>query len=266
MSDQESKQRDRSPNYPYLTLPNALARAHQFYGHEKRGSAAIPVVAKHWDYSAKSSGLIQSIAALKSYGLMDEEGRGADRRVKLSELALRILLDQRPDSPERDECMQRAARMPAIAQRILEKFPDDVPSEHNLEHFLIFDLKFNPESAKAAVRGFIENADFSGLYRSGSISASTVRTGEPVKEAVSPSVGQFAVKSPSSTYAAVERIIGPTGEIVVQFSGDASLEAYQFLEDYIKLRKSVLKPGAASGKASEAEEEKEGKAALRRTA
>src|SRR4051812_14070001 len=121
MAEQETKPRDRSPNYPYITLPAALDRAKQLYDVEKRGAAAIPVVAKHWDYSPKSSGLLQSIAALKSYGLLDEEGRGDDRRVRLSDLALRILLDQRPDPRERREMLQRSARMPIIAQRVLDK-------------------------------------------------------------------------------------------------------------------------------------------------
>src|SRR4051794_18119731 len=110
MEEQPKQSRDRSPNYPFIPLEMALMRAHQFYEEEKRGWAAVPVIAKHWEYSERSSALLQTIAALKSYGLMEEEGRGQERRLKLSELALRILLDQRPNSLERRDWMQRAAR------------------------------------------------------------------------------------------------------------------------------------------------------------
>lgn len=241
MADTETK-RDRSPNYPYISLQQALERARQFYAAEKRGAAAIPVVAKHWDYSPKSSGLIQSIAALKSYGLLDEEGRGQDRRVKLSELVLRIILDQRPQSPERAEQLYRAATMPAIAQKILEKFPDNVPSEHNLEHFLIFDLKFTPESAKAAAKLYMENAVFTGLYISGIISAQSTEHGETMQEKWGETLAPLAALAPKAAQTNVntDRITGPTGQILLTFVGEPNLDAYKFLEDYIKLRMSVL--------------------------
>jgi len=50
-----------------------------------------------------------------------------------------------------------------------------------------------------------------------------------------------------------ERIIGPHGDIVIQFGGKPSWESYDFLENYIKLRKGVLKPGSASEGAQEKE-------------
>ena len=67
----------------------------------------------------------------------------------------------------------------------------------------------------------------SGAEKSRTISLSSLRGGAPL--------------------ANVERITGPTGDIVVQFVGQRTFEAYQFLEDYIKLRKGILK-GAAGGK------------------
>lgn len=58
----------------------------------------------------------------------------------------------------------------------------------------------------------------------------------------------------------VERIIGPTGPIIVEFLGEPTPEAYQFLEDYIKLRKGVLKSlGAAGAKPQLPVSEPEGK-------
>src|ERR1035437_5342820 len=98
MDDIDSKKRERSPNFPFIGLAAAIQRARDFYDQEKRGSAAVSVIATHWGYSPKSSGLIQTVAALKSYGLMEDEGRGEARRLRLTERALRILLDNRTDS------------------------------------------------------------------------------------------------------------------------------------------------------------------------
>ncbi|SEK33941.1 hypothetical protein SAMN05216387_101195 [Nitrosovibrio tenuis] len=59
------------------------------------------------------------------------------------------------------------------------------------------------------------------------------------------------VSQPQRTPQAMERIIGPDGEIILQWIGSPSWESYDFLEDYIKLRKKVLKPGAQGGKQQE---------------
>jgi hypothetical protein len=258
VADQDTKQRDRSPNYPYISLQQALERARQFYAGEKRGAAAVPVVAAHWQYSPKSSGLIQSIAALKAYGLMDEDGRGQERRLKLSDLALRIILDQRPQSQERNALLRRAAMTPSVAQRIMEKFPQDMPSDHNLEHFLIFDLKFNPDSAKAAVNLFFENADFTGIYDIDNIPSVPDEQEEQVKGSGSqhtgPTIGSGqgsvgisgAATGVANAVKELQRITGPTGDIIIQFIGDATLEAYEYLENYIKLRKTAFKPSGVS--------------------
>lgn len=108
----EVKKFDRSPNFPFISLEQALGRSRQLYDQEKRGMAALAVVSGHWNYSLKSSGLVQTVGALKSYGLLEDEGRGLDRRVRLTDLALRILLDPRADSPERRELIRQAALSP----------------------------------------------------------------------------------------------------------------------------------------------------------
>lgn len=249
MAEQDDKQRDRSPNFPFIALEPALGRARAFYDEERRGSAAISVIAKHWDYSAKSSGLVQTVAALKSYGLMDDEGRGPLRRVRLSDMALRILLDQRPNSLERLELLRQAAMTPYVACRILEKFTNDAPSDSNLEHFLIFDLKFLPDAAKAAVRIFKDNAVFTGIYDSGTISPSSGTNGEYMEPVIQSAAVNTGGQTPRLTINRVktERIIGPDGDILIQFESEPSWRSYDFLEEYVKLRKKVLNTGAPSG-------------------
>lgn len=247
--DEPEKKRDRSPNYPFISLPSAMGRAQAFYDEEKRGWAAIPVAAQHWNYSPKSSGLIQTIAALKAYGLMEDDGRGDARKVRLTELALRILLDNRPDSPDRGQYLHQASNSPPLAQALAERFNGAMPSEANLEHFLIFDMHFSPEAAKAAKSIVLENSEFTARFGPATMSRTPDKVEDSVNTNVATSALPLALRPPVQSIAAsaaVERIIGPDGEIVLQWMGSPTWEAYDFLENYIKLRKGVLKRGPAN--------------------
>lgn len=152
--------KDRSPNFPFISLEQALVRAAQFYGQEKRGSAPVAAVAAHWNYSPSSSGLLQTIAALKSYGLMEDDGSGETRKVRLTDLAFRILLDQRPDSVEREQFKRQAALRPNIAAEIKEKWPTGLPSGPTLSHFLVLERGFNQQTALRVSKILEENESF----------------------------------------------------------------------------------------------------------
>src|SRR6478672_3684481 len=97
---QEPRKKVRSPSFPFVGLREALDRARAFYEAEQRNSARIETAASHWGYSPKSSGGKQTIAALRSFGLLD-----GDSLVRLSGRALRILLDERLD--ERGDSEER---------------------------------------------------------------------------------------------------------------------------------------------------------------
>lgn len=244
MAKEETK-RDRSPNFPFVELGLGLVRAQQFYDAEKRGSAALAVAAKHWNYSPKSSGLLQTVGALKSYGLMEDEGRGLDRRVKLSDLALRIMLDSRPGA--REAALIEAALSPSVAQRIKDKFPNDLPSVANLDHFLIFELKFSEDAAEDAAEIYIKNSELASIYGESNISASTELKDEPMEHPNPP------LPSLAQATGKMENIIGPDGTITIRFADEPTWESYDFLESYIKLRKTVLKAGTLGAKKDAAE-------------
>ena len=78
---------------------------------------------QHWDYGPSSSGGIQTEAALKQFGLLEVSGRGNQRRLKLSELAVRLVGDGGLDVSERRvltarNCsVQAADRFPAFCHK-----------------------------------------------------------------------------------------------------------------------------------------------------
>ena len=98
----------RSPAYPYISLGKALNRIKQVYeSGAGRGSYPPGTYYKIWDVGAKSSSARQMMAALNHFGLVLYDGRGDDRKVRLSDLALKILQDKRPDSVDRANAITR---------------------------------------------------------------------------------------------------------------------------------------------------------------
>ena len=90
----------RSPNFPYIPLKQALERARSLRKGIVRNEARLATVGTVWSMGTKSSALRQTIAALKHFGLVEYVGAGADRKIKLTDAAHRIILDDRPESPE----------------------------------------------------------------------------------------------------------------------------------------------------------------------
>jgi hypothetical protein len=148
-----AKKRLRSPAYPYLNLETAIKRAKTFYDREGRNSAPVTVAATHWGYEAKSSGGTQTAAALMGFGLMQDEGTSDKRKLKLTQNALRILLDTRAESSEREMLIKQAALAPKAHQQIWAKWGAGI-SDENLRHALVFE--WEPPFNENAVDGFIK--------------------------------------------------------------------------------------------------------------
>lgn len=237
---------ERSPSFPFISLSQALERARQFYDAEKRSAAPYKVAAKHWNYSESSSGAAQTVGALKNYGLMVDEGSGPSRKVRLSEMALRILLDSRPDSSEKAALMRKAALSPSIAAKVNATHPDGLPSDATLRHELVFSYNFSPKTAEKASDILIENEVLTGFF-AGEVGSKVgdnvndLQGAADVDTQLDASVARSAPTYSATTQRVVERIRGPGGEIVVQTDREPTWEDYDFLEKYIALRKSVLK-------------------------
>jgi len=92
--------KERSPNFPFIPLKKAVDRAEALHANHKKEAARLVAIAPSWGYGVKSSGLLQTVAALKQYGLVEDLGSGEDRKVQVSDLARRIIVDQRPGARE----------------------------------------------------------------------------------------------------------------------------------------------------------------------
>lgn len=145
-------QRTRSPAYPAISLETAVQRARQLYDKEKRHSAPILTVVKHWGYTSLNGAALKTIAAVKKYGLIDEDGANDDRRVGLSRLADDILLN--PDPAKRMEATRQAALKPGIHREMWEKYGLELPSDQTLAWELTRDRGFTDRGAAEFIRSY----------------------------------------------------------------------------------------------------------------
>src|SRR5207253_10235130 len=77
---QAGKARPRSPSYPGIDLATAIERARTMFEHEHRSAAHVDVLYSHWGHKPKSGAGGVVLAALKKYGLITDDGSGANRR------------------------------------------------------------------------------------------------------------------------------------------------------------------------------------------
>jgi hypothetical protein len=150
----------RSPSFPFVSLPDALERARAFYDKEHRHETEPEVAARHWGYSPRSSGGNQTLAALRAFGLLEMVGEG---KVRLTERALRILLDEREESPERGQLLRQAALSPALHSRIWERYKGVLPSDATLRLYLVADEGFNERSVDEFIAELKETLEHAGI-------------------------------------------------------------------------------------------------------
>ncbi len=146
-SDDSGTSTGRSPPYPFVPLHKAVARADQFWRLAGHSSLDVATARQAWGYGPDSSGFVQTEAALKQFGLLDIEGRGKGRRLKLSPLAVHLVGDQNRSPEERQKWSEQAARNPKIHAELWERWRDDLPDARVVSCFLIQERGFNPKGA-----------------------------------------------------------------------------------------------------------------------
>lgn len=156
MTTQESviqkKVKQRSPSYPGIDLEAAVARVRELWDKEKMNSTARDVILGHWGYNNGSGLGLVVLAALLKYGLLADEGSGEKRKARLTDLARLIILDDRPNSPERDAAIREAALNPTIHKEFWDEFKRLLPSDENLRYELRVSRHFTDSAAASFIK------------------------------------------------------------------------------------------------------------------
>lgn len=159
MSEEENKSRNRSPNYPYLSLPEAINRTCVVLEKDKLSPTSPEVIAGHLGYAKLHGTSRRVLAAMKDYGLLDDAG---NKRLKVSNLGYRLCKNN--ESPfEREKLLKEAALKPFIFHTVVEHFNGDIPSPATIEDYLILEKEFSPDGASNFQKVLRETVEFANL-------------------------------------------------------------------------------------------------------
>jgi hypothetical protein len=149
----------RSPRYPFVDLDKAITRASELWAAVGPSEAGVTGASKAWGYGEKSSGAVQTEAALKQFGLIDVLGRGELRRLKLSKAGQRIVGDSKIDPAERRDLIEKAALSPNIHRELWGRWQSSLPHEE-VRAYLIQRRGFQEKGADAVIAEYQKTMSF----------------------------------------------------------------------------------------------------------
>jgi len=144
----------RSPNYPAITLANALERARQIYNAEHRNPAPRTALAVDLGYNTLNGASTQIIGALTRYGILEKHEEG----LRISEDAMSVFELPQGES-ERIEAIERLAYTPKLFRELKDRYPGKFPSEPNVRHYLVTQKDFLPKAANEVIRVYRDTVD-----------------------------------------------------------------------------------------------------------
>ena len=139
----------RSPNYPSLSLPDAIEHSHKLWGSKGRQVMTDDEAAIVFGHqNAKSGPARRKISALKQYGLIEKDAGGW----KLSDRAIAIL--HKPEvNPARKTAITEAVEGVVIFKELL--LTHRSASEGVIKAFLLTDREFTDSGAAGFIKSFI---------------------------------------------------------------------------------------------------------------
>jgi hypothetical protein len=142
--------RVRSPNYPALSLPDAIGKTQEVYSKQQMTAEPREVIIKHMGYGSVNGRALKALSALIKYGLLEEAGKG----LRVSGRAKAILFPDPSNPSAKADAISAAAAEPDLYARILAE-KGRKPSADSLKHFLIHE-GFNMSAVDSVARAFYE--------------------------------------------------------------------------------------------------------------
>lgn len=147
--------------FPFINLAKSLERARAIYENDKSGKGLrMPVAFSAWGYSDKSSGGFQTVAALKSYGLLEDEGANDDRSVKLTGDARQYFQTEIEDDHNRLHA--KFAGRPPLMAHLLEHWDRGTVADPVARTYLKTEIGLNEQSTRSALGIYKDNLSFIG--------------------------------------------------------------------------------------------------------
>ena len=175
MTDQPSNEqkapvkapRDRSPAYPFISLKSAMERLAAFDSTFGRHPVPADKVGLAWKMKEKSSQAFQTLAALKSYGLLEYKGSNADRVAMLTEDGRNYLRAQQ--QAIKSDILKRCALRPRAIATYWQIWGADRPIDPICLDELMLKGGYTDSAAHTFLRVYDDTVAFAGLSSSDSI-------------------------------------------------------------------------------------------------
>lgn len=143
----------RSPNYPSLTLREAIERIKKVYAAQHHYPATKEVVAQNLGYSGINGKSLALIGALKRYALLQADGEN----LRVTDDAISIL-NLPEDNPERAAALRSAAFATPVFAQLYETYGDKRVADAVLRHDLR-KRKFLEKAADEVIRIYRDNLE-----------------------------------------------------------------------------------------------------------
>lgn len=142
--------RMRSPNYPSLSIRQAIDMVAKIYRTERTNIITREDAAASMGYSGLTGRSMTVLGALIHFDLLAKAGKGEVRVTKTAEDILHGITEE-----ERDAATLKAAFAPQLFQAIHSRFPDGIPSETTIKSFLMRE-GFSDAAVGPAITAFMD--------------------------------------------------------------------------------------------------------------
>ena len=225
----------RSPNYPSIGLPDALAEVQKIWDKEKRTAVSMDVLAAAMGYKSVSGPVRTKIAALRKYGLLDQTGG----RYSLSEIAMKALHGQ-PE--EQAQARASAAQRPELFREFITTHPD--ASDAALKSELVLRRSFSEAGAKQFIKAFRETMSIADPSKASYSGAQDIEEPEDMPETVSARLNPILTPPPAHSGEKRVSFNWPVSKDVVAEvtfrGGEVNVSHLKTLAKYLELMQSAI--------------------------
>lgn len=228
--------KDRSPSFPFIPLGTAVQRLEAFESYFGRHPTPARKAGLAWGFKEGSSAADQTLAALRSYGLIVYKGIGSNREVSISEEGRTYLRAQQESV--RSATLKQAALRPRIIRKFWALWGADRPPDPVAIDTLTLQNKFSDSGAVAFLKVYDATAAFAKL----SIADKIIEEGSEEEPRDEGEADRREDERPPKLKRR-EVPIGmkedvftlKEGDVVLQWPGQLSLESFKDLEEWTKL-------------------------------
>ena len=185
----------RSPSFPFIPLQKAIEQARRFDRHSKGHAVRVASALEAWGYKPGSSGGLQTISALKAFGLAVDQGNNDERKVQITEFGRRLL--KGPPASVMSDMLKDAALKPKLIREMWDAWGSQRPPRSDCIYTLTVDMSFTDAAASIFLNVYDATIAFSGSAGADSVSDADADLEADVSDDLEPTNRQTAAPQPA---------------------------------------------------------------------